>query len=93
VSAGDSIEDTVAATIAAVCRVPRHTVTPSTLLLDLAMDSLTLVAALTQIEAALEVALAADDLAEMLSARRVGDLARVVTRRRAAPAPRNSSQS
>ncbi len=73
-----SVEEVVVAAIAAACRVAPATVTRATGLLELGMDSLTLVAVLSQIEAALETRFDADDVASMLRARDVAELVAAV---------------
>jgi acyl carrier protein len=53
----------------------------STLLLDAQMDSLTLVAIVTRIEAKYGTTFDADELADILRARSVGDVASIVARK------------
>lgn len=64
----------------------------STLLLDLNMDSLTLVTVLSHVENAFATAFAADELAEILRARDVGEVAAAVARKLAARAEPNSRE-
>jgi acyl carrier protein len=77
----DVVEQTVVTAIATVCRRAPGTVTRTTRLLDLSMDSLTLVAVLTQVEAALDTTFDADDIAELLTSRYVSELAAAVARK------------
>jgi acyl carrier protein len=73
-----SVEEAVVAAIAAACRLAPATVTRASVLLELGMDSLTLVAVLSQIEAALETRFDADDVASILRARYVAELVAAV---------------
>jgi len=69
----ETIADVAAAEVAAVRQ--------STSLLDIYMDSLTLVAVVTRIEATYGAAFDADELAEIGSALTVGDVAAIVARK------------
>jgi acyl carrier protein len=65
---------TLCAALAAASGSADGTITGDTSMLDVSMDSLTVVMALSQVEAAYGFELTPDDLIEALSARRVGDL-------------------
>ena len=69
----EAIADAAAVDVASL----RH----STSLLDTYMDSLTLVAIVTRIETTYGAAFDADEIAELLRARTVGDVAAVVARK------------
>jgi acyl carrier protein len=76
-----SVEEVVVAAIAAACRLAPATVTRATRLLELGMDSLTLVTVLSQIEAALETRFDADDVVDLLRAQHVAELVAAVRRK------------
>ena len=69
----EAIADAAAAEIASVRQ--------STSLLDIHMDSLTLVAVVTRIEATYGAAFDSDELSEIVCARSVGDVAAIVARK------------
>lgn len=77
----DSIERLVIDAIGAACRVEPTAITGSTQLLDMYMDSLTLVAVLSRIEVAYGFTLDADDIVVMLQARDVAELCAAVLRK------------
>ena len=89
----ESIEIVIFDALAAACRVSKSSLTPTTRLIDLALDSLTLVVVITVVEAALETSFDADDLADLLNARVAGDLTRIVARRLHRGESKNSPQS
>jgi acyl carrier protein len=68
-------------TVADATAVAVTSLRQSTPLLDAQMDSLTLVAIVTRIEATYGATFDTDELAEILSARSVGDVASVVARK------------
>jgi len=68
-------------TIADAAAVEVGSVRQSTSLVDTHMDSLTLVAVVTRIEATYGAAFDPDDIAEILRARSVGDVAAIVARK------------
>lgn len=76
----DAIEDAVIQAIGAVCRLEVGSIDSSTRLIDAYLDSLTLVAVLSQIELACGTTFDAAVIAEMLGARDVGELAAAVSR-------------
>ena len=83
-----SIEQFVAQTIAVACRTDPARIGRDTALLDLQMDSLTLAAVLSQVEAAFAVDFSSSDLLDLLSAANVGDLVAGIERR---VSPRSSA--
>jgi acyl carrier protein len=76
-----AIERTIVQLISAACRLEPATVDSSTRLLDAYVDSLTLVAVLSQLELVCGTTFDADTIAEMLRLRDVGELVAAVTRR------------
>jgi len=77
-----AIEQAIIDALGSVSRLDVGTIDRSTRLLDVGMDSLSLVAALTQIEAAIDAPFSADEIAELLRARDVAELVAVVSRKR-----------
>lgn len=76
-----AIEKAIVHAISAACRLEPGTVDSSTRLLDAYMDSLTLVAVLSQIELVCGTTFDPDTIAEILRLRDVGELVAAVTRR------------
>ena len=77
----DTIEEAIVHAISAVCRLEAASVDLSTRLLDAHLDSLTLVAVLSQIELVCGTTFDSNAIAEMLRARDVGELVAAVSRR------------
>jgi acyl carrier protein len=77
----EQIERFVLEAVADAAAVDVRSLRQSTPLLDAQMDSLTLVAIVTRTEAAYGAAFDADELAEILRARSVGELAVIVARK------------
>jgi acyl carrier protein len=75
-----SIEEAIIDAIAAACPAASATITRSTRLLDLGMDSLTLVTVLSQIEILYGVAFETDEVVELLGAEDVSELIATVAR-------------
>lgn len=71
----------VVSAIAVACRAERERIQLDTALLDLQIDSLTLAAVLTQVEAVYAVELSTTDMLDLLSAATVGDLIAGIERR------------
>jgi hypothetical protein len=71
-----AIEVLVLDTAAAVARIDRRSLDPSTSLLDARLDSLTLITLVTYVELACEVAFTSDELLELLRAADFGELSR-----------------
>jgi acyl carrier protein len=86
-----AIAAAVIAALSATCRVDASALGTSTQLLDLGIDSLTLVTALTLVEASLAIELGTDDVAELLGARDVAELVTAILRR--GPAADKSSEN
>ena len=63
----------VASTIASVCQTDIAKIGPETDLLDLRMDSLSLIAVISQIEAAYEIQFSADDILPLIELTRFAD--------------------
>jgi len=68
------LADFVASAIASICEIDKSEIAYNTNLLDLQMDSLSLVALVSQLEAAYEVQFSADDVMELLEPARFADL-------------------
>lgn len=81
----EQIDRFVSETIADAAAIEVTSVRPSTPLLDTHMDSLTLVAIVTRIETTYGAAFDADELADILRARSVGDVAAIVARKLRVP--------
>jgi len=77
----EQVDRFVLETVADATAVEAAWLRPSTPLLDAHMDSLTLVAIVTRIETTYGAAFDADELAEILRARSVGDVAAIVARK------------
>ena len=77
----DSLERLVVEAIGAACRIEPAAIARSTPLLDMNMDSLTLVTVLGLIEVAYGFNFDADDIVQMLRARDVAELCAVVARK------------
>jgi acyl carrier protein len=77
----EAVDRLVLETIAEAAAVETASLRQSTPLLETRMDSLTLVAIVTRIEATYSVAFDADELAAILHARSVGDIAAIVARK------------
>ncbi|HUO68373.1 MAG TPA: acyl carrier protein [Gammaproteobacteria bacterium] len=77
----EQVDRFVLETVADAAAVEAAWLRPSTPLLDAHMDSLTLVAIVTRIETTYGAAFDADELAEILRARSVGDVAAIVARK------------
>ena len=91
-ASAERISQLVREVIAATSALDPTSLHDSTPLLDLNMDSLTLVTVLSHVENALATAFAADELAEILRARDVGEVAATVARKLAARAEPNSRE-
>jgi hypothetical protein len=84
-----ALDELVTAAIATACRIEPASLDHRTPLADIGMDSLTLVAVLSEIEALCEIELSAADTAELLAAKDIGEIvARLAPR--IAPNARNS---
>jgi acyl carrier protein len=84
--AREQIDRFVLETIAEATALDATSLLPSTRLLDINMDSLTLVAIVTRSETAYGTAFDTDEIAELLRAYTVGELMAIVARKvRAAP--------
>jgi acyl carrier protein len=68
------IDEFVCSTMAVACRREPGDVTLETQLFDLDMDSLTLVAVLTQVEAVYDIQLTPADMLKFIEAARVGEI-------------------
>jgi acyl carrier protein len=75
------IDRLVLETVADVAALEVASLRPSTPLLDICMDSLTLVAIVTRIEATYDASFDTDELAAILRAGSVGDIAAIVARK------------
>jgi acyl carrier protein len=75
-----SLERIVIDAIGAACRIEAAALSPSTPLVELGLDSLTLVVAVGQIEAACGATFDAGAVAELVGARDVGGLVAAVAR-------------
>ena len=80
-SSAATIEEAIVHAISAICRREVGSVDLSTRLLDAHLDSLTLVAVLSQVELVCGTTFDSDAIAEMLRARDVGELVAAVSRR------------
>lgn len=72
------VSDFVCSTIALASGRERSSVRPETTMIELNMDSLTLVSVLAQVEIVYELELTADDTSMLLEATRVADLVRAL---------------
>jgi len=79
--AREQVDRLVLETVADAAALEASSLRQSTPLLDTCMDSLTLVAIVTRIEATHGVALDAEELAAILRARTIGDVAAIVARK------------
>lgn len=77
----EQVDRFVLETVADAAAVDAALLRQSTQLLDMHMDSLTLVAIVTRVEATYGTAFDTDELAEILRARSVGELAAIVSRK------------
>ena len=77
----EEIDRFVLETVADAAAVEASSLRQSTALLETFMDSLTLVAIVARIEATYGTPFDADELAEVLRAHRVGDIAAIVARK------------
>ena len=77
----EQVERFVLEAVADAAAVEAATLQQSTPMLDTHMDSLTLVAIVTRIEVTYGAAFDADELAEILRARSVGEVAAIVARK------------
>lgn len=75
-----AIERFVTDALASACRLDPAAIKTATALSDLDIDSLTLVAVLSQAEARFELELTTDDIVTALGARDVGALVRILER-------------
>ncbi|HEX6996825.1 MAG TPA: acyl carrier protein [Gammaproteobacteria bacterium] len=73
--AATSVTELVCAALAQACSRDRRDVSPDTRMLDLNIDSLTLVSVLAQVEAVYGIELTPDDTLAMMEAAAVSDLA------------------
>lgn len=83
------LQEFVCSTVAQACSVDRDRIDARTNLLDLGIDSLTLVSVFAQIEAVYDVELTPDEILSMLEAPTIADL--VVCMERLLQAPRSAS--
>jgi len=86
------ISSLVREAIAAATGIDAGSLLDSTPLIETNMDSLTLVSVVSHVENAFGVAFAADELAEMLRARDVGELTTAVARQVGDPTDSNSCE-
>jgi acyl carrier protein len=75
-----SVETRVLGLIVETCGLLHGELSPSTTLSE-ALDSLTLVAVITRIEAAFDIVLSSDEMSELLGARDVAELGRLIARK------------
>lgn len=79
-SQAGQLSEFLCSTIALVCNRLDSEVSPATSFLELRMDSLTFVSVLAQIEAVYDVEFQSNEMLDFLSADRVGELSRKISR-------------